>query len=64
MPTLKVDDPVGGAQEEGIEFLEAKHCLMIFGGSHAYESHGNAAITEQEVNVFHTLAALMWLRWS
>ena len=37
-PALKAGDPVGGAQEEDNEFPEAERCVLIFGGSQAYES--------------------------
>jgi hypothetical protein len=33
-------------------------------GHQDYESYWQRHITEQEVNAVHTLAALMWLRWS
>ena len=36
-PALKAGDPVGGAQEEDAEYPKAECCLMIFGGSQAYE---------------------------
>jgi hypothetical protein len=37
---------------------------MILRGSQAYESRRQHRITKQDVNVFHTVAALMWLWWS
>ena len=45
-PTPKASDPADGAQEEDNEFPEAERCLMIFGGSQAYESHRQRCITE------------------
>ena len=38
-PTQKASDPAGGAQEEDNVFPKAERCLLIFRGSHAYESH-------------------------
>ena len=58
-PAPKAGDPVDAAPEDDAEFLEADRCLMIFGGSQAYESH-----RQQEVNAVHTLTALTRLRWS
>ena len=46
---------------EDNEFSEAEHCLMIFGGSHAYESRWQGLFTEQEVNAIHTLTTPTWL---
>ena len=37
-PTLKAGDSTRVAQEDDTEFPKAERCLMIFGGSHTYES--------------------------
>jgi len=37
-PTYKVNGGAGDGKDEDTEFLNAKECLMIFGGPHVYVS--------------------------